>query len=69
MVEFSLKDIKMNQNVLVMIIGFIALAYSEQYNLTYLFYISLFVSTLMAISVVFSMIAYTINYMYKKLRG
>lgn len=55
-----------NQNLLVLIVGLVALGFAEFYKLNILFWIAIIISIFMSISVLISMVFYTIDYMTKK---
>ncbi len=67
--EFSKININVNQNVIVLIIGLVALAYSELNKLPLLLLFSLIISVVMTIFVLISMNTYTWHYINKKLKG
>ena len=58
--------INLNQNLWGLIVAFAALGISEYYGLCALFWVSLLVSVVMTISVVATVIAYTIKYCRSK---
>lgn len=62
------KQSYVNQNLITLIVGFIALGYAEQHSgLIYLKFISLIFSILIGISVLCTMMVYTIDYILKRL--
>ena len=59
--------INLNQNLWGLVASFASLGLAEHYHLSTLFWLSVVVSVVMALSVVCTTIAYTINYWKAKL--
>ena len=59
-------DVKLNQNIWGLVIGFAALGASEHWHLTYLFWLSLLASVGAMVSVAVTMVAYTRYYWKRK---
>lgn len=60
--------INLNQNLWGLVVGLIGLGVAEHFNLCTLFWFAVVVSGVMVLSVIFTTIAYTINYWKEKLK-
>ena len=66
-ISFSPKfDSYINQNLLSLLVGMVGLGIAERYELFYLGVLSGILSTFMVLSVLFTMLAYTVNYVKKR---
>jgi len=59
--------IKLNQNLWGLLLGFVSLGLAEYYHLYTLFGFACVISVIMTLSVVVTMLAYTINYWKDKM--